>query len=407
MTTNGRIAVVLFGHPDHDAAQRLQDVHGGVGEHTGFDAIGLLDDGHLPVVLADRRPHVIFTFGHATAYPKLQLASLDIRRRWIHFDDVPTYEALADHALEAFVDLTTNDRFPDRPLVSVVTSAESLATPIRRSLLSLLAQTYTNWEWVIHDDSPATQDDTWRNLSWYAAQEPRIRLVRSHSPVRRRGEVKRRLCAMARGRVIVELGEGDELTEGCLQGVVDGFAAFPSAGLTYLDHAVVAADGAAVGLPDGWAFGFGSYREDTYRGTRFAVSNTPPVNAMTIRDLVGLPVCGRAWRREVYEQIGGYHPEIHVAEDFELLLRAFLHTDLLNVQRFGYIKHLPAGLDDVRGADGAEIARVVPLFAARYEGEIHKRLLELGADDFIHSDAGLDWTRPVPADNVHVNLTMA
>ena len=47
--------------------------------------------------------------------------SIDYRRRWVHFDTPPSGLDLANHAINAYIDVSTRDRFPAEPLVSVFT----------------------------------------------------------------------------------------------------------------------------------------------------------------------------------------------------------------------------------------------------------------------------------------------
>jgi hypothetical protein len=43
---------------------------------------------------------------------------------------------------------------------------------------SLRAQTYSNWEWIIWDDSPADHNTTWAELSALRDADPRIQIFR-------------------------------------------------------------------------------------------------------------------------------------------------------------------------------------------------------------------------------------
>ena len=191
----------------------------------------------------------------------------------------------------------------------------------------------------------------------------------------------------------------DELTDHCLADVVEAFNAFPDAGFVYTDYAEVFEDGEVAGYPEGWGFGFGSYRWEQYQDKNYLVTNYPSINAKTMRDIVGVPNHVRAWRRDAYERTGGYGSEIHVADDYELLVRTFLTTRMVHVQRFGYIQYMQRDGGNTQRRRNKEIQRLVRLFHQRYELEIHARFLELGIDDFIWRDGSLDWSveNPDPA----------
>ncbi len=70
---------------------------------------------------------------------------------------------------------------------------------IYRPFRSLRAQTYTNWEWIIVDDS---DDDgkTFRMLSTLAKQDHRVQIFKpwEHSGVI--GQVKNWACSLGKGR---------------------------------------------------------------------------------------------------------------------------------------------------------------------------------------------------------------
>lgn len=394
MSAFDSITVVLFGHPDPDVASKIRVPGAPSIEPDGFRVGAYVDDRALAAVLADMRPHVIFTFGDITRYPLLHASPMDVRRRWIHHDVPPEPSDLANQVMGAFVDVATRDRFPQLPLVSVFTPTYRTGERLARPLNSLLSQTYSNWEWVIYDDSP--DDETFKLLSNIASREPRVRVFRSDRNCGVIGEVKRRLCGLARGTILVELDHDDELTDHCLADLVEAFAAFPDAGFAYTDCAeVFEENGESRMYGPGWAFGFGSYRDEVYRGKSFKVSNYPAINAKTIRHIVGVPNHVRAWKRDAYMAAGGHGSEIHVCDDYELILRTFLTTRIVHVQRFGYIQYITQGAN-THQVRNKEIQRLVRLFRDRYAPEVHARIESLGFEDFMWRSGGVDWNAPVP-----------
>lgn len=403
------ISVLLVGHPDPGAADRLRLGRVDPVQADGFSVRALDDDRGVASVLAGGHAHVVVTFGDEARYPELLAAPLDVRRRWLHYADADVpLEQVADAVIGAFVDVATVDRFPETPLVSVFTPTWKTGPQrLVRAYASLRDQRYDNWEWVVYDDSPPEHSATWDLLRQLRAEDPRIQLFRSDRSCGRIGEVKRRCCGLARGSVLAELDHDDELTDHVLGDVVEAFAAHPVAGFAYTDCAEVFEDGENATYPDGYAFGFGSYRTEVYRGRCYAVTNYPEVNAKTVRHIVGMPNHLRAWRREAYVAAGGHSPEVHVADDFELCIRTFLTTRMVHVQRFGYIQRLDRGTGNTHRARNGEIQRLVAAFARRYDDDIHRRLLQLGVDDFIHTEGGLDWGRQPAGGPVRASLQHA
>lgn len=402
MADSSQITLLLVGHPEAGIGGRVKLTGRPAVEADGFNTVEVADDGPLRQVIADARPQVIFSFGDLQRFPSLMAMPLEVRRRWLHFDESPPPGDLAESALATYVDVATNDRFPDTPLVSVFTPTYRTGDRLRRPFQSLLDQHYTNWEWVVYDDSP--DDETFEALRAIAAEEPRVRIFRGDRNCGVIGEVKRRLCGLARGSILVELDHDDELTDHCLFDLVQAFNHHPEAGFAYTDCAEVFEDGELAGYGPGWGFGFGSYRSETYRGKVYRVTNYPSINAKTIRHIVGVPNHVRAWRREAYERLGGYRPEIHVADDYEILIRTFLTTRMIHVRRFGYIQYLQRDGGNTQRRRNREIQRLVSAFRSRYEDEIHARFAELGVEDWVRDGDRLDWSRPAPEPTPVANL---
>jgi O-antigen biosynthesis protein len=155
--------------------------------------------------------------------------------------------------------------------------------------------------------------------------------------------------------------------------------------------------------------GFGSYRFERLNGKDYAVTNYPSINAKTIRHIVGVPNHLRAWTKDAYWKCGGHNPDIHVCDDYELLIRTFLTTRMVHIQRFGYIQyHNSSSSGNTQRHRNAEIQRLVKYFADHYNERIHRRFRELGVDDFIWQKKGeLDWGAPIPSENVIGNYEMA
>jgi O-antigen biosynthesis protein len=399
------ITVVLLGHADADADTKLRIDGLASIEADGFVTHLWADDSDLMARLAGVRPHAIVTFGSLADYSALHAAPLDVRRRWIHIEDRNAdLQEVAQRVVAVFLDVALNRRFPQEPVVSVFTPTYRTGEKLERPFASLRAQTYKNWEWVIYDDSP--DDETFKIATGMAERDPRIQVFRGHEPCGIIGEVKRRAVGLSRGPLVAELDHDDELTSHCVADLVEAYNQFPDAGFFYTDCAEVFENGDNGHYPDGYAFGFGSYRTEYYNDRNYLVSNYPSINAKTVRHIVGMPNHVRAWRRSAYDAAGGYAPEVHVADDYELCLRTFLTTSMVHVQRFGYIQYLSNSGGNTQRRRNGEIQRLVRLFAQHYETRIHERFVELGIDDFIWRDGVLDWSVPNPAPAPIANLVL-
>ena len=135
------------------------------------------------------------------------------------------------------------------------------------------------------------------------------------------------------------------------------------------------------------------------------VTNAPDINAKTIRHIVSVPNHIRAWTRDAYYASGGHNADVHVCDDYELVLRTFLTTRMVHIQRFGYILYFNnASSGNTQWQRNTEIQRLVKYFRARYNDAIHERFVDLGVDDYIWRPGGwLDWEIPNPADTPIAN----
>lgn len=383
------LPVVLVFAPQ---ALELQSPPGLAHEARGLDCRWYASDDGLPAIIARERPDIIASFGVRDAYPHLAAAPFGVRRLWLHFDVATPGPADLDRAGAMVYCYYLRRLFTPpavtTPLVSVFTPTYRPGERIVRAYQSLVAQSWDHWEWVVVDDSH-DDDATWRELRVLTADDPRVSLHRSDRPSGRIGDVKRRACALSSGDILVELDHDDELTPDALAAIVTAFRDRPDAGFAYSDWAeVIEGTGTSLTYGDGWAFGHGRYRTETYRGQALQVACAPPINGATIRHIVSAPNHVRAWRREAYWRAGGHNALLHVADDYELMVRTFLHTQMVHIPALLYVQHLNSG-SNTQDQRRGEIQRLVRHIRDQYEQAIHQRLVELGLPDPV-------WRNPAP-----------
>jgi O-antigen biosynthesis protein len=267
------IRAILFGETDPVRMDRIRIGWTGPVEVSDFDIRAYLDDHALDAILAVDAPQVIVTIGAPEDYPRLLAAPLMVRRRWINVPDPAADPAeIADRILRAYAGSATAERFPQEPLVSVFTPTDLTGEKIERPRRSLLAQTYGNWEWVLYDDSP-DEGETFARMSAIAAADHRVSAFRADRPCGNIGEVKRRACGLAKGRILLEFDHDDELTPGALRSLIDAANHYPEAGFFYSDCAEVFEDGKNASYGDDWGIGYGSYREEVHSGRTYLVTS--------------------------------------------------------------------------------------------------------------------------------------
>jgi len=372
-------------------------------EEERLDCRCYSSDANLERVLIQDRPHVIITMGNQSSFPNLIKAPFEIRKRWLHYDTLPALAQIGIDAYDCYLTNMFNDQgADDNPLVTVFTPTYKTGEKIYRPFLSLKEQTYTNWEWIIVDDS----DDngaTFKMLSNLVKKDHRIQVFKpwEHSGII--GKLKNWACSLGKGQILVELDHDDELTDYALDYVVKGFKQFPEAGFLYTDCAEIFENGASHTYREGWAFGYGSYTDIEYKGKMYKSAKACNINAKTIRHIISTPNHIRAWRNCFYKSIGGHNKELHVADDYEIMVRTFLHTRMVRVPKLCYIQYISNTTQRVRNKD---IQRHVRSIKTHYDRMIHDRLLELGCEDFIWDEKNgcSNYNIPNPKFESHATL---
>jgi glycosyltransferase involved in cell wall biosynthesis len=394
---NGLPIVAIFGAED---ILLYSDTEAPEVETRAFDCRCFVDDSELERILIEERPHVIVTFGDMYGFQRLLAAPFEVRRRWLHFPDTSDLDHAGRAVWLCYLSVCLDQR-KEEPLVSVFTPTYRTGLRFLRPLMSMRAQTYRNWEWIIWDDSD-DGGETAAMIGGLVKSDHRVELVRPgrHSGVI--GEVKHKACALSCGTILVELDHDDELTSDALAMVVDAWRKHPEGGFFYSDFVEVDPNLNSLRYPDGWGFGLGSYRKERLNGREFDVVNTPGISPKTIRHIVAAPNHFRAWRRDLYFQIGGHNREIHVADDYEIMVRTFLATRMVHIPRLGYVQYMDGGTNTQR-IRNKDIQRHVRYLQSRYDRQIHERFLALGVDDYVwDEESGCADFRYANPENVQV-----
>ena len=227
---------------------------------------------------------------------------------------------------DKYIESAIINRFsPKNPLFSVITTTFHSGNKIFRPYESLKNQTYTNWEWVIWDDSKEDHFDTWNQLLKFQEEDIRIQCYRATHHSGYIGEMKWRSAALSKGEWLVEIDHDDivdsQLFEWCLQAIKETpDADFICSNCVELHEN----DEEPFSYGDFTAFGYAGYYKKWLRGKWHNVYTVPHVNPKTIRHIVGAPNHIRIWRRSFYEKIGKHNQELPVTDDYELIVRSIL-----------------------------------------------------------------------------------
>lgn len=362
-------------------------------------------DTEVAAHIAAVQPHCVASIDSLEATPILGSQPLCVRRKWIDVRG-QTGPEIARRIMACQMEAVVGpNRFPDQPLVSIFTPIFKTPCDVfRRTLASVMAQTYQNLEWVIYTDETGIQcadDESAQAIASALLGNPRIRSCSGrHSGLI--GEVKRNAASLCRGKFLVELDHDDELMPHCVEDVVSAFKMFPGVGFAYSNCAELRNGIPEAHYGEGFGMGYGSYRKEYYGENEFDVSVTPPINAATLRYITGVPNHVRAWTSSAYWAAGGHNPSIPICDDYELILRTFLTTRMVHINRCGYIQHF----HDSNSQDSRrpEIQRLCLYFSDAYKSRISGRISDLGGDDFMMKNGEIDWDAPRPADAKALNF---
>ncbi len=271
--------------------------------------------------------------------------------------------------------------------VSFFTPIYNTGSRLIRLWESIKAQTNTNWEWVIVNDS-TDSGKTLKIAESIAKTDNRVKIYdfrkKSDGII---GESKYRAAMLCSGSILAEIDHDDFIMPNSAQLLIDAFKKYPDAGFAYTDCVEILDDfKTTLMYPDGFCFGYGKYRQEEHLGIMMNINESPSINPKTIRHIVGIPNHIRAWKRDVYLQLGGHNRRLSIADDYELVLRTFLVTKFVRIKKNCYLQFIyrTANSSNTHDLARADIQRRVRTIQEYYNFSIYKRFEELGVLDWAY-----------------------
>lgn len=369
-------------------------------EESGI-TVKLYEPGDALLNINPKNPRVYVSLGmEVKEFITLYALPFNEKKRWLHYNSPEDIKPF--RLFHCWLKLT--DPLPEKkvipgthfssetPLVSVFTPAYKSREKIQRPYRSLLNQTYSNWEWVIIDDSG--DEDVTYNQDLLPMEDPRVRRYRQDSRNGYIGATKRYAAGLCTGEILVEVDHDDELTSDCIEKIVHAFQNNPECGFVY-------GDCAAVFVESNYAHWYGSdcgygycvyYRVWLHEMNRWQnVMRHTTLNGKTISHLVGLPNHPRAWTKDFYHLIGGHREELLVADDYDILVRSFLCTKYVAIPDLLYIQYRNENGDNSTFHRNKQIQILVKELYNYYLPRIDKRMKEL--DLFYQKSYSRIWER--------------
>lgn len=351
-------------------------------ESDDLEVIYRKDDAQLNKDIKEFDPDFILSVGDPN-HINLINAVLDVKKKWINLNtfDPQAGEIVYNSSMNYILE-NGNSK-----LVSFFTPIYNITDKLVRLYESIAKQTYTNWEWVLVNDS-SDGGKTLKVAEELASRDHRVKVYdfreKSKGVI---GESKYRAAMLCKGYILAEIDHDDYILPHSAQVLVDAFKAFPDAGFAYTDCVEITEDYRTLTYGDGFCFGYGKYRKEMELGIMMDVNISPNINPKTIRHIVGIPNHIRAWKRETYLKVGGHNRRLSVADDYELVIRTFLETKFIRIVKNCYLQFIYNSdtSSNTHELSRADIQRRVRSIADFYNFKIKERFKELGVEDWAYN----------------------
>ena len=171
-------------------------------------------------------------------------------------------------------------------------------------------------------------------LSQEILNDKRVKVYTNYDGNTNIGYVKNKAFSIGTGDVLVEVDHDDILTPDCLEELAKGFEENPECGFVYSDNATYHMEDKFV--PYGSVFGW-THRDFIWNDKKLIAMNTFEPSSHSLSYIWYAPDHVRAWKRDVYHQIGGHNVELSICDDHELMIKTYLETNFYHIPKVLYI----------------------------------------------------------------------
>jgi SAM-dependent methyltransferase len=193
-------------------------------------------------------------------------------------------------------------------------------------------QVSKDWRWLIVPNGDVKIDD--------CPKGENIRVIPYPESSRNIGAIKKFAFSQVDTSVAAELDHDDLLTPNATKELCDAFSD-PSVGFAYSDCAEFW-DESFIPFTYNKKYGW-TYREEEYYGKRFKVANAWDPTPQALRYIYWAPNHIRAWRKDVYDKIGGHNSDLLASDDHDLICRTYMNTKMHHIPRCLYLYRMYKG----------------------------------------------------------------
>lgn len=211
---------------------------------------------------------------------------------------------------------------------SIITPTHKKTPYLKQLYESILAQDYQNFEWILWLNGKMTKED----VKWIT--DPRVKKLKDKSNNDKVGYHKHKAFFAASGDILVEADHDDILTPNCLSTLKKAFDEDPEVGFVASDNAKLHHENKFV--PYNSNFGW-QHKQIEIGGKKYWVPQTFEPTSHSMCYIWFTPDHVRAWRKDIYRQIGGHNSELSILDDQELMIRTYMVTKFKQLHDVLYI----------------------------------------------------------------------
>ncbi len=213
---------------------------------------------------------------------------------------------------------------------------------------SLCTQTLTDWEWVIFCNGDKVEE-VWEDLGQRVKGDARVHVRMSEENLKGIGEIKKLAVVACTSEFIVEYDHDDILLPDALQETYDAFMNNPEVGFVHSNFSQINEDKTPSFERFQDAYGW----KNQYRKTgEYLECITMIDHPHNFSRIYFQPNHLRAFRKSIYEKVGGYDKTLDILDDQDLMCRLYIEAPFYHIDRLLYLQRVYPGnsqkRDDLR-----------------------------------------------------------
>ena len=251
---------------------------------------------------------------------------------------------------------------------SIITPSHKQHSYLDELYESITKQTHDDWEWILYLNGSLTKNQ----LSQKITKDSKVKIFEDKENNTNIGYVKNKAFSLGTGDVLVEVDHDDILTPDCLNELAIAFENNPECGFVYSNNATYHMEDKFV--PYGPVFGW-TYTNYDWNGKKLIAMNSFEPSSHSLSYIWYAPDHVRAWKRDVYHQVGGHNVELSICDDHELMIKTYLETNFYHIPKVLYIYRITGDNSFLERNEAIQIK------TKELHNQYAQRLAEKDADD--------------------------